>query len=127
VILDKTLKRIRQILAIIAEEKAAKSKEERLMLSWQTRSLAMVMAAAGGNPSEEIMQFAANLTIDNEEYEEFNSETPKIVKSNSKVPVHATTQDEETKKNFEAAADRNSMDMAAIFGMKLSEGKPGHD
>lgn len=127
-ILNKTLKRIRQILAAIAEEKIAKSKEERLMLSWQTRSLAMVMAASGANPSDEIMQFAANLTIDNEEYEEFKNDTPaKAIKPKSRVPVHATTQDEATKKNFEAAADRNNLDMAGLFGLKLSEGKPGHN
>ena len=125
-ILDKTLKRIRQLIAIIAEEKAAKVKQERLMLSWQTRSLAMVMAASGGNAGEEVMKFAANLTIDNEEYAEFNNST-KIVATKSNTPVNATTQETEAKKNFEAAADKNNLDMASIFGMKLSEGKPGHD
>lgn len=122
-ILDHTLKRIRQIIAVISEDKIARSREERLMLSWQTRSLAMVMAAAGGNPSEEIMKFAANLTIDTEEYQLFNN--LEEIESSSKSPVHATTQDQETEKNFNKAADKNNFEMMGLFGMKLAEGKPG--
>lgn len=126
-ILDKTLKRIRQIIAVIAEDQAAKTKENRILVSWQTRSLAMVMAAAGGNANEDIMKFAANLTIDNEEYEEFNNEKITTVKSNSKIPVHASTQETESQKNFEAAADSNSFEAFGMFGFALENGKPGHD
>lgn len=122
-ILEKTFKRIRQILALIMEEKAAQVKEQRLLISWQTRSLAMVMAASGGNANEDTMKFAANLTIDNEEYAEFNNEQINVKPSS--VPVHATTQEVEVQKNYESAADKNNMDMMAMFGMKLAEGKPG--
>ena len=86
----------------------------------------MVMAAAGGSGDENVMKFAANLTIDNEEYELFNKEGPAVQKSAaSKLPVHASTQDEAAKVNFEHAADRNNFDMLALFGMNMEKGKPG--
>jgi hypothetical protein len=85
----------------------------------------MVIAATGNNPDESIMKFAANLTIDNEELEQFNKETPVAVKSN--LPVNATTQDIATEENFNNAAERNNMDMLALFGQGLEKGKPGHD
>jgi len=122
-ILEYTLKRIRQIIAVISEDKIARSKEEKLMLSWQTRSLAMVMAASGGNPSEDVMKFAANLTIDNEEYQAFNNVAE--IQNTPKPPVHAITQEEEAEKNFNNAADKNNLEMMGLFGMKLAEGKPG--
>jgi hypothetical protein len=124
VILDKTLRRIRQITVDISLRLESRRKERRLELSWQTRSLAMVMAAAGGNASEDLMKFASNLTIDNEEYELFGGEQPKAV-TKSKLPVHATTQETATQANFEAAADRNNFDMLALFGMNMEKGKPG--
>ncbi len=72
------------------------------------------------------MKFAANLTIDNEEYALFNKEGPAVQKSAaSKMPVHASTQDEATQANFDNAADRNSFDMLALFGMNMEKGKPG--
>jgi hypothetical protein len=98
------------------------------MLSWQTRSLAMVMAASAASPSEEVMKFAANLTIDNEEYEAFQKEKQGLtpVKVDTKVPIHANTQETESQKNFDAAADRNSFEAFGMFGFALENGKPGH-
>lgn len=84
----------------------------------------MVMAASGGNANEDVMKFAANLTIDNEEYVLFNKESIKN-STNSKLPIHASTQDQATQKNFDNAADRNSFDMLALFGMNMEKGKPG--
>jgi hypothetical protein len=84
----------------------------------------MVMAAASGTANEDLMKFASNLTIDNEEYEEFGEGQPKAV-TNKKLPVHATTQEAATEANFEAAADRNSFDMLALFGTNMERGKPG--
>jgi hypothetical protein len=130
VILDKTLRRIRQILAIITEDKKQKLRNERLQLSWQTRSLAMVIAAAGSNPSDELMKFASNLTIDKEEYEQFGSEVPmQTVNVNKGLPVNGQTQEIAAKRNLEAAADANanSSQMLAMFGQALEKGKPGHD
>lgn len=124
VILDKTLRRIRQIVAAVALRKQEQERLERLKLSWQTRSLAMVIAATGSNPSEEVMQFAANLTIDNEEYKQFTNQQPAIT-TNPKLPVHATTQDEAVKNNFDAAADRNNFDMLAMFAQKVEKTSPG--
>lgn len=126
VILNKTLRRIRQILAAITLRKKERMKQERLMLSWQTRSLAMVIASAGSNPAEELMKFASNLTIDNEEYEQFNKEQPQKTNSARKLPVHASTQEKATKNNFDEAADRNNFDMLALFGHNMEKGKPGH-
>lgn len=125
VILNKTLKRIRQILASIALRLREKQRQERLMLSWQTRSLAMVIAAAGSNPSEEIMQFAANLTIDNEEYQQFMQGQPQETESVKQLPVHASTQDQATAANFERAADRNNFDMLSMFGQGIQTAAPG--
>lgn len=126
IILDKTLKRLRQITASIAERKLTARRENRLIASWQTRSLAMVMASTSG--SEDLMKFAANLTIDSEEYEQFNKEKNfKPVKQNSKLVVHATTQEEAVGINYNAAADNNnSSELLALFGQKLESGKPGH-
>jgi hypothetical protein len=84
----------------------------------------MVMAAAGGNASEEVMKFASNLTIDNEEYAQFSHETPRIAQV-SKLPVHASTQDRATAENYEAAADRNNFDMLALFGKGMETTPPG--
>lgn len=83
----------------------------------------MVVAATNGN--EDVMKFASNLTIDNEEYEEFGKEQPKAVSPAKKLPVHATTQDQATQANFDAAADRNNFDMLALFGTNMEKGKPG--
>lgn len=85
----------------------------------------MVMAAAGGNANEDIMKFAANLTIDNEEYEQFNNGTPAPVKAAPKLPVHASTQDEAAKNNFDNAADRNSFEMLSMFGQGMERAAPG--
>lgn len=86
----------------------------------------MVMAASGPERNEEVMKFAANLTIDNEEYELFNKEGANVQKTTTpKLPVHASTQDEATQANFDNAADRNSFDMLALFGMNMEKGKPG--
>lgn len=123
VILDKPLRRIRQIVAIIAEEKVRKEKEQRLMISWQTRSIAMVSAAASGN--EELMKFAANLTIDNDELKQFSQEVP-ILGTKSNVPVNASTQESQTRKNFEQAADMNNFETLMMFGQGVEKGKPGH-
>lgn len=125
VILDKTLRRIRQITAAITKRKLEVQRIRRQELSWQTRSLAMVTAAAGASPSEELAKFAANLTIDNEEYEEFAKDQRQVIKPKSKLKVHATTQDAAVEKNFEAAADRNSFEMLSLFGMKVEETPPG--
>lgn len=116
--MDLPLKRIRQIVAAISLRHEKARKERRLELSWQTRSLAMVMAAAGASPSEELNKFAANLTIDNEEYALFNNQEKVIDKTPQKrLPVHATTQDEATAANYERAADTNSFEhMSALFG-----------
>lgn len=123
-ILDKSLRRIRQIIAAIAIRKSHLQREHRLLISWQTRSLAMVIAGSGANSNEDLMSFAANLTIDNEEYELFKNEsTPLPIKSN--VVVHAATQESEAKRNFDAAAERNSFDMLAMFGMKVEQTPPG--
>jgi hypothetical protein len=122
IILDKTLRRIRQILAVITLRRKEKQRQERLMLSWQTRSLAMVVAAAGANASEELMKFASDLTIDTEEYKQFNEPAQVSVK---KLPVNASTQDDATQANFDKAADRNSFDMLAMFGQNMEKGKPG--
>jgi hypothetical protein len=124
VILDKTLRRIRQIIAAISLRKIEEQKQQRLIASWQTRSLAMVCAAAGPNSNEELMKFASNLTIDNDEYEQFNSGQVKIAPT-KKLPIHATTQDEATKNNFEVAADRNNFDVLAMFGEGMMRTPPG--
>ncbi len=124
-ILDKTLKRIRQILAEITLRKKQRQKEERLMLSWQTRSLAMVIAASGNNDSSELKDVVSSLTIDNEEYKQFSKEQPKAVKPTKKLPVHATTQEQATQANFDAAADRNNFDMLALFGDGMTRTPPG--
>lgn len=128
-ILNKPLRRIRQMLAIITEDKMQKLRNDRLQLSWQTRSLAMVIAAAGSNSSEELMKFAANLTIDKEEYAEFGDESVKTVTVNKGLPVNGQTQETAAKRNLEAAADANanSSHMLAMFGAALEKGKPGHD
>ncbi len=123
-ILDKTLRRIRQIVAIITEAKILQKKEERLVVSWQTRSLAMVMAATSANPSEEVNKFAADLTIDMDELKQFRQETPVIKKS--KIPVNANTQESQTRKNFDTAADNNSFEALMMFGQGVEKGKPGH-
>jgi len=130
VILNKTLRRIRQILALISEDKAQKLRNHRLELSWQTRSLAMIIAAAGSNSNEELMKFASNLTIDKEEYEQFGeSAQMKPVTVNKGLPLNAQTQELAAKRNLEAAADANanSSHMLAMFGSALEKGKPGHD
>lgn len=124
-ILDKSLRRIRQMVALITEEKFYQTKARRLEMSWQTRSLAMVMARASGTGDEDLMKFAANLTIDNEEYEEFGKGEPRAATQAKKLPVHATTQEQATQANFDAAADRNSFDMLALFGVNMEKGKPG--
>lgn len=122
IILNKTLRRIRQILAAIILRLQRKQKEERLLISWQTRSLAMVMASSA-NPTEELARFAANLTIDADEYEEFN----KGIRPRKKIstPVHASTQQSAVEQNFNDAADRNNFDMLALFGMKVEQTPPG--
>jgi hypothetical protein len=125
VILDKTLKRIRQITAIITEEKLERQKQDRLIISWQTRCLAMVTARASPNGDEELMKFAANLTIDKDELEEFNGE-PNVTIKKSKVPVNASTQESQAKKNFDAAAERNNFETLAMFAHGVEKGKPGH-
>lgn len=62
------------------------------------------------------MKFASNLTIDNEEYQQFNQEVPKDPPA-KRLPVHATTQEQATQANFERAADSNSFEhMTALFG-----------
>jgi hypothetical protein len=126
VILDKSLRRIRQILAAITYRKLEQQRIRRQELSWQTRSLAMVISASTMEPNESVMKFAANLTIDNEEYAEFgqNEEQP-VVKAKSKLKVHANTQDTAVEQNFEAAANRNSFEMLSMFGMKVEETPPG--
>lgn len=126
-ILDKSLRRIRQIVAAIAEEKQKQEKENRLIASWQTRALAMVVARAGFNSDETLMEFASKLTIDKEEYEEFGHHLPEnSAKPKPKLKVHATTQEQAVEDNFEAAAERNSSEMLAMFGAGLERGKPGH-
>jgi hypothetical protein len=125
-ILDKTLRRIRQIVAAITLRKLEETRNYRLVISWQTRVLAMVTAAAGSNPSEDLMKYAANVTIDKEEFEEFGSEGYTPVKVDNKVPVHANTQETEAKRNYEAAADKNSSEMLEMFGLGVEKGKPGH-
>lgn len=86
----------------------------------------MVIASSGANPSEEIAKFAANLTIDNEEYEEFAREQGNVtVKPQPKLAVHASTQDVAVERNFDAAADKNSFEMLSMFGMKVQETPPG--
>lgn len=124
VILDKTLRRIRQILATITARKMEAQRTERLIISWQTRSLAMVMAASGGNADENIMKFAANLTIDNEEYELFKKDQPSTPPK-SNLPLHATTQQQAAEENFERAADKNNFDMLALFGQGMQTAAPG--
>jgi hypothetical protein len=127
-ILDLPLRRIRQILAAITEEKLINRKNDRLIVSWQTRVLGMVIAASGNRgDDEELQKFVSNLTIDNEEYEQFKEDGYKPVAQDPKLPIHASTQEEAAKRNFDAAADKNSMDMLAMFGMGLEKGKPGHD
>ncbi len=123
IILNKTLKRIRQILASITLRKKQNQKEQRLSLSWQTRSLAMVMAASGGNANEEIMKYAASLTIDNEEYAEFNNTS--TVSSSQKLPVHASTQQEAVDKNYERAADSNNFEMLQLMMQGMQTPAPG--
>jgi hypothetical protein len=86
----------------------------------------MVIAASGNNPDESLMKFAANLTIDTEELAQFNNEKS-IAPPKSTLPVNATTQDIATEQNYNSAADRNNMDMLALFGQGLEKGKPGHD
>lgn len=82
----------------------------------------MVMAASGGNANEDIMKFACNLTIDNDEYAQFNHEQP----SNApKLPVHAATQVEATEANYERAADRNSFEMLEMMAMGMTRIPPG--
>lgn len=125
IILDKTLRRIRQILAAILLRHYKKQKDERLLVSWQTRSIAMVVAAAGSNSSEDLMHFAANLTVDADELAKFSKEQKTTKSTQSKTPVHASTQDSAVKENFEAAADRNNFDMLAMFGTKVEQGPPG--
>lgn len=126
VILDKSLRRIRQIIAAITLRKREAERNDRLKLSWQTRSIAMVSAAAGANTSEQLTEFAANLTIDNEELETFQNETKAPpIKLDPKVPVHSSTQDDAVQKNFDAAADRNNFDMLAMFGMSVEKTPPG--
>lgn len=86
----------------------------------------MVVASSGANPSEEIAKFAANLTIDNEEYEAFAREQGNApAKPQPKLAVHASTQDAAVERNFEAAADKNSFEMLSMFGMKVQETPPG--
>ena len=86
----------------------------------------MVIAAASDNRSDDVMKFASNLTIDNEEYAEFGEgQSSKAAPSVNKLAVHATTQDTATAANFEAAAQRNSFDTLALFGMNMEKGKPG--
>lgn len=86
----------------------------------------MVMASSGANSNEELARFAANLTIDNEEYEEFAREQGNApIKEQPKLAVHATTQDMAVERNFDSAANRNSYEMLSMFGMKVQETPPG--
>jgi hypothetical protein len=84
----------------------------------------MVIASASMEPREEVMKFAANLTIDNEEYEMFKNDT-QPVDSTPKLPVHASTQEEAAQANFDRAADRNNFDMLALFGQGMETAAPG--
>lgn len=90
----------------------------------------MVIAASAGSPSEEVMKFASNLTIDKEEYELFgNDKVISKAQVNKNLPVNANTQELAAERNYEAAADANanSSQMLAMFGAALEKGKPGHD
>jgi len=69
-------------------------------------------------------KFAANLTIDSDELKQFSQEVSIVKKSN--VPVNANTQETQTRKNFDAAADRNSFETLMMFGQGVEKGKPGH-
>jgi len=122
-ILDKTLRRIRQILAVILEDKYNQRREQRLIISWQTRSIAMVAAAAGANANEDLMTYASNLTIDYEEYQEFGKVESKSVSSN--LPVHGSTQDVATQENFEKSADKNSFEMLEMLAFGMDNPPPG--
>lgn len=84
----------------------------------------MVVAAASMEPREDLMKFASNLTIDNEEYEMFK-DNPEPINSTPKLPVHASTQEEATQANFDKAADRNNFDMLALFGQGMETAAPG--
>ena len=84
----------------------------------------MVMAGSGGNANESIMKFASTLTIDNEEYEQFNNEQP-VESRAPKLPVHASTQDEATEANYAKAADRNSFEMLEMMALGMSRAAPG--
>jgi hypothetical protein len=123
VILDLPMRRIRQIVAAINVRKLSEQTEHRKIVSWQTRSIAMVMAATVGE--DKLMEFAANLTIDREELEQFSGE-PKVVKKKSNVPVNASTQESQAKKNFDIAADKNNFETLMMFGQGMEKGKPGH-
>jgi C1A family cysteine protease len=87
----------------------------------------MVAAAAGSNANEKLMEFASNLTIDNEEYDLFNKGQPQVNQKDSspKLPVHASTQEVATQQNFDRAADRNNFDMLALFGQGMERAAPG--
>ena len=84
----------------------------------------MVIASAGGTGNEDLMKFAANLTIDNEEYAQFNNEII-VAEPAKKLAVHATTQESAVKDNFERAADNNNIDMLALFGQGMATAAPG--
>ncbi len=81
----------------------------------------MVMAASGGNANEEIMKYAASLTIDNEEYVEFNNTTSLP----QRLPVHASTQQEAVDNNYEKAADSNSFEMLQLMMQGMQTPAPG--
>jgi hypothetical protein len=83
----------------------------------------MVMAASGGNAHEDIMSFASNLTIDNEEYSEFNKSTPPT--TSSKLPVHASTQEKAVTENFERASDSNKFELLQMLAHGVSTAAPG--
>jgi hypothetical protein len=42
------------------------------------------------------------------------------------VPVNASTQDSQTRKNFDNAVDKNSFEILMMFGQGVEKGKPGH-
>jgi uncharacterized membrane protein YdfJ with MMPL/SSD domain len=85
----------------------------------------MVVAAAGASPSEDLMKFAANLTIDNEEYKQFNNIEPELAQPAKKLAVHATTQEAAVNQNFERAAERNNANMLELFAHGMETAAPG--
>lgn len=69
VILDLTLKRLRQITTAITLRKYLEERKQRSLITWQTQTLSVFIAAASG-AGEDFVKQAASVSLDQQDEEE---------------------------------------------------------